>query len=95
MNYALSTSGVRIAISLYANDTLVLCSAKTVEIAQSNINFFLDYVLRRIENLSLEVAAEKTEAVLFRGTKRLAYTNPTVRIRNSLVRVSPSMIRNT
>jgi len=45
----------------YADDTLVLSSASSVEVAQSNINYFLDYVLRRIENLSLEVAAEKTE----------------------------------
>jgi len=69
----------------------VLSSAIFVEIAQSNMNHFLDYVLRRIENLSLEVAAEKTDAVLFRGRKRLDYTNPTIRVKNSLVRVSSHM----
>jgi len=59
----------------YADDTLVLGSASSVEVAQSTINHFLDYVLRRNGNLSLEVAAEKTDAVLFRGRRRLEYTN--------------------
>jgi len=54
----------------YADYTLILCSANSVEIAQSNINRYIDLVLRRIEFLSLEVAASKTEAVLFRGSKR-------------------------
>jgi len=67
----------------------VLSSARSVETAQFNMNYFMDFVLRRIENLSLEVAPEKTEAVLFRGGRRLDHTNPTIRIRNSLVRVSP------
>jgi len=73
----------------YADDILVLCFASFVEVAQSNINFFIDYVLRRIEFLSLEVVADKTEAVLFRGSRRLEYTNPLVRVRGSCVRASP------
>jgi len=60
----------------------------SVEVAQSNINLFLDYVLRRIECLSLEVA-DKTEAILFRGRRRLDYSNLLIRIRDSFVRVSP------
>jgi len=37
------------------------------------------------------VAPEKTEAILFRGRDRLDFTNPCIRIRGSLVRVSPSI----
>jgi len=62
-----------------------------VEVAQYNINIFMDYLLRRIEFLALEIAPEKTEAILFRGRGRLDYTNPCIRIRGSLVRVSPSI----
>jgi len=75
----------------YADNTLVLGSANSVEVSQTNINHFLNYVLRRIENLSLEVAAEKTEAVLFRGGGRLDYIDPMIRVKDSLVRVGPSM----
>jgi len=75
----------------YADDTLVLSAANNVEAARSNINLFLDHVLQRIENLSLEVAPEKTEAILFRGRRRLDFPNPLIRVRGSLIRVCPSM----
>jgi len=75
----------------YADDTLVLSAANNVEAAQSNINLFLDHILKRIENLSLEVTLEKTEAILFRGTRRLDFSNPLIRVRGSLIRVCPSM----
>jgi len=75
----------------YAGDILVLCFANSVEIAQSNINFILDYVLRRIEFLSLEVTAEKTEAVLFRSNRRLNYMDPLILVKGSFVRISPQM----
>jgi len=75
----------------YADDTLVLGTAKTVEAAQSNINCYLNYVIRRIEFLGLEVAPQKTEAVLFRGNRRLTYTDPMVRIKDSFVKTGPVM----
>jgi len=79
------------SIAGYADDTLVLCAANSVKIAQYNINIYLERVLRRVEFLSLEVAPEKTEAVLFRGRQRLEYRDPLVRVSGSLVRVQPYM----
>jgi len=64
----------------YADDTLVLGFGPIVEIVQSNLNIFMVHLLRRISSLSLSVAAEKTEIVLFRGRRRLDYIDPTVRI---------------
>jgi len=48
---------------------------KTVESVQSHLNTFIVYlsILRRIESLSLSVAADKTEVVLFRDRRRLDY----------------------
>jgi len=63
-------------------------SARSVEVTQSNANNFLDYVLKRIEFLSLEVAPDKTEAILFRGRRRLDYPDLLVRVKRSFVRVS-------
>jgi len=97
-DYVLSYSGSgagtgppRYSIVGYADDTLVLCTANSVEVAQHNINNYLDKVLRRVEFLSLEVAPEKTEAVLFRGRKRLDYSDPLIRVRGSLVKVQTHM----
>jgi len=73
----------------YADDTLVMCAANTVEVAQYNINYYMVYLLRRIESLSLEVAPEKTEAILFHGQKRLDFTNPLIQVKGTFVRVSP------
>jgi len=75
----------------YTDDILILCFGKTVEIVQSQLNTFIAYVVRRIEFLSLNVAADKTEVVLFRDRRRLDYTNSMVRIGRSLVPVQPSM----
>jgi len=80
------------SVTGYADDTLILCSASSVEAAQSNINRYIDLVLRRIEFLSLEMAASKTEAVLFRSNRRRwNYTDPLIRIKNTFIHVSPSM----
>jgi len=69
----------------YADDTLVLGAGWSVELVQSHLNIFIAYVLRRIEFLSLSVASDKTEAVLFRGRRRLDYVNPLVRVGRSFV----------
>jgi len=53
----------------YADDTLILCADNLLEV-QSNINAHIKLVMRKIEFLSLEVAPEKTEAVLFWGRRR-------------------------
>jgi len=62
-----------------------------VEVARSRLNIFLTYVLRRTAWLSLHVAAEKTEAVLFRGKRRTNFADPFVRVDNVLVPVKPKM----
>jgi len=49
---------------------LILTTAKTVAAAQANVNAFMVYVIRRIAQLSLQVAAEKTGAILFYGNRR-------------------------
>jgi len=49
------------------------------------------YVVRRIEQLSLQVAAEKTDAVLFYGRRRPERLTPFVRIKGELIKVSPHM----
>jgi len=80
------------SVTGYTDDTLILCFANSVEVAQSNMNCFINLVLRRIEFLSLEVAASKTEVVLFHsGRRRLNYTDPLIRVKNSFIHVSPSL----
>jgi len=66
----------------YADDILVLCSGSSVQAAQSSLNIFLTYVLRRTTWLSLRVAAEKTEAVLFRSRRRIDFADPLVKVGN-------------
>jgi len=55
----------------YADDTLILCAGSSIEVIQFNVNEYVRQVMRRIEFLSLEVASEKTEMVLFGGRKRV------------------------
>jgi len=63
----------------YADDTLVLGFDKTVELVQSHLNIFIAHVLKRTDFLSLSVAAEKMETVLFPG-RSLDYADPLVRV---------------
>jgi len=63
--------------------------AKTIAAAQLNVNEYMVHVIRRIESLSLKVAAEKTDAVLFYGRKKPKCANPFIQIKGKLVCVSP------
>jgi len=95
-DYVLRLRGVRgvrgCTLVGYADDTLVLGYGGSVEAVQSNLNVFMAHVLRRTSWLSLCVAAEKTEAVLFRGRRRLIdITDPLVRVGSVLVPVKPAM----
>jgi len=67
--------------------TLVMCVGGSTEAVQDHINDYLRCVVRRFEFLSIEVAPEKTEVVLFWGRKRVSPADITVRIGN--VRVKP------
>ena len=62
----------------YADDTLVVGVADTVDEVENRVNRALDDVTRWIESAGLTVAAEKTEAILF--TKRRKYREPTFRL---------------
>jgi len=80
----------------YADDTLVMCAGNMSKAVQSNINTYLRLVTRRIEFLSFEMAADKTEVVLTRrlisrDRRRLVDADPVVRIGNTVVPITPSM----
>jgi len=75
----------------YADDTLVLCSGVSVGAVQSSLNTFMPYLLRRMDRLSLSVAAEKTEAVLFRGRRRDNFIDPLLKIGDVWVPMQPQM----
>jgi len=55
------------SIVCYADDTLVLAGGQTCREATIRANIALESVVRSIRTLGLEVAARKTEAVIFRG----------------------------
>jgi len=69
----------------YADDTLILCMGNTCDAISSNINAYIKLVMKRIEFLSLEVAPDKTEAVLFRGRRRLIGDIPVLRVGKVMV----------
>lgn len=54
----------------YADDTLVLASADTVNGAAARANLQVGLVIGRIRRLGLKVAVDKTEVVLFHGKRR-------------------------
>jgi len=94
-DYVLRLSGLRgikgCVLVGYADDTLVLGFGESVKLVRSNLNRFMAYVVRRISALSLCVAAEKIEAVLFRGRRRVDLVDPLVRVGGVLIPVKGSM----
>jgi len=89
----IARKGVRPGCSVigYADDTLIMCAGKTGDVIRSNVNAYIKLVVKRMEFLALEVAPEKTEAVLFRGRNRLVGGAPTVRLGNSIIPIGTSM----
>jgi len=75
----------------YMDNTLVLCAGNTVEAVQSNINAYIRLTLKRTGFLSLEVAPDKTEVVLFKGRRRLGHATPIVRICDTAVGIKSSI----
>lgn len=49
---------------------MIIGTGKSIDIARSRTNEMIERVLKRINNLGLEVSGEKTEAVLFYGAVR-------------------------
>ncbi|KMQ88867.1 reverse transcriptase [Lasius niger] len=78
-------------IICYADDTLVLATADTVERATARANLQVNLVVNRIKRLGLKVSASKTEAVLFRGPRRKIGNFPVVTVDGEFVQVGTSM----
>lgn len=55
----------------YADDTLILATGESVERARQRANFQLASTIKKIKDLKLEVAAQKTEVVVFTPDKRI------------------------
>jgi len=78
----LSRKGTRPVCSIigYADDTLIMCAGNTCDAVRSNINAYIKLVLKRMKFLTLDVAPDKTEVVLFRGKGRVRDNIPSVRV---------------
>jgi len=73
----------------FADDTLVVVAAKTISDLEELANKILDQIAGKINQLGLDIAAEKTEAVLF--TNRYKYTIPRVRICGTYITLADQM----
>lgn len=78
------------AFVCYADDTLVIGTASTLERARDRVNEQVVTLIRRMESIGLSIAPEKTEAVLFHGRYRPEFA-PIVRVKGELIRVGTSM----
>lgn len=68
---------------------MALIASESISALENRSNEVLDIVSRRIANLGLEIAAEKTEVVLF--TNKNKFDSPNVRLLGIQLRVSPEM----
>ena len=73
----------------YADDTLVVGCADTIAEVECRVNQALDAVTRWIESARLNVAVEKTEAILF--TTRRKYNPPTFRLQGVDIKVGKTL----
>jgi len=89
----ISRKSVRPGCSIigYADDTLIMGVGNTCDAVRSNINAYIKLVIKRIEFLTLEVAPDKTKAVLFRSRRRLIGDIPAVQVGEVAVPMSMSM----
>lgn len=62
----------------YADDTLVVVTARSIETAEIRANMQVAAVIRRILRSGLKVATDKTEAILFHGRRPARF--PIVRV---------------
>jgi hypothetical protein len=65
----------------FADDILIVTAAKSIEELEAKTNEALDLVTQSIFRLGLEVAADKTEAVLF--TNKYKYNSPRIDIQGT------------
>lgn len=75
----------------YADDTLIVATAAGAFDAVMRANIMAARIVRRIKNLGLTIAAEKTEAVFFHGKRRKPRSMPVLCIDNTLITASSSI----
>lgn len=69
----------------YADDTLILATADSVEQANRNANLQTAWVVKRVVELGLDVAAKKTRAILFHGPRRKPREMPVIRVQDTII----------
>lgn len=69
----------------YADDTLVLVSARSIDRLTVKVNMQTAMVVHQIQGLGLKVAADKTEAALFYGRGRRPVSFPEIRVGDSYI----------
>ncbi|CAI6345687.1 unnamed protein product [Macrosiphum euphorbiae] len=73
----------------FADDTLLVVSSKTVEELEALANYALRLVEDRISNLSLQIAADKIEAVLF--TQKYKHGTPNIEVGGKTILLTKKM----
>lgn len=73
----------------FADDTMLIGAGKSIAELEERVNTALDTVTTAISDLGLDIAAEKTEAVLF--TNKYKYSIPRIEICGSQVTVGTEM----
>jgi len=73
----------------FADDTMLVVSAKTIPDLEDRGNRAMEQIATAISNLSLQIAAEKTEGVLF--TYRFKYDIPSIRICGKPIKLTDQM----
>lgn len=63
----------------YADDTLIIVTADSVDIAEIKANIQTAAIIRKIHKIGLSVATHKTEIAIFHG-RRKPYRYPTIRV---------------
>lgn len=73
----------------FADDTLLVVAAKKIPDLEHLANRALERISRRIADLGLQIAAEKTEAVLF--TDRYKYAIPNIAVAGTPIKLAEEM----
>lgn len=75
----------------YVDDTLIVVTGNYVDIARSGMNAQLVQVLRRLDVLSLVVAPDKAEAILFPTRRKLVGLPVLFRLNQEYIRTANTM----
>lgn len=74
----------------YADDTLIVAVAGSVEAAGIKATMQTAAVVNRIQRIGLKIAAEKTEAILFHGRRKPSYF-PVIRVGSEYIEVGRTL----